>query len=36
MEKTEFEQMRNKALEQLMKGQLLTDKDRVIAPLLQA
>lgn len=26
MEKTEFEQMRDKALEQLMKGQSLTDK----------
>ncbi len=27
MEKTEFEQMRDKALEQLMKGQSLTGKD---------
>jgi hypothetical protein len=27
MEKTEFEQMRDKALEQLMKGQVLTGKD---------
>lgn len=35
MEKTEFEQMRDKALEQLMKGQSLTGKDGVFAPLLQ-
>lgn len=34
MEKTEFEQMRDKALEQLMKGQSLTGKDGVFAPLL--
>jgi hypothetical protein len=27
MEKTEFEQMRNKVLEKLMKDQLLTVKD---------
>jgi putative transposase len=35
MEKTDFEQMRDKALEQLMKGQSLTGKDGVFAPLLQ-
>lgn len=35
MENTEFEQMRDKALEQLMKGQSLTGKDGVFAPLLQ-
>lgn len=35
MEKTEFEQMRDKALEQLMKGQSLTGKDGAFAPLLQ-
>ncbi|AEI50616.1 IS256 family transposase [Runella slithyformis] len=35
MEKTEFEQMRDKALEQLMKGQSLTGKNGVFAPLLQ-
>ncbi len=35
MEKTEFEQMRDKALGQLMKGQSLTGKDGVFAPLLQ-
>lgn len=35
MEKTEFEQMRDKALDQLMKGQSLTGKDGVFAPLLQ-
>lgn len=35
MEKTEFEQMSNKAFEQLVKGQSLTSKDRVFAPLLQ-
>ena len=29
MEMTEFEQMRNKVLEQLMKDQLLTVKDGV-------
>lgn len=35
MENTEFEQMRDKALEQLMKGQSLTCKHGVFAPLLQ-
>lgn len=35
MAKTEFEQMRDKALEQLMKGHSLTGKDGVFAPLLQ-
>jgi putative transposase len=35
MEKAEFEQMRDKTLEQLMKGQSLTGKDGVFAPLLQ-
>lgn len=35
MAKTEFEQMRDKALEQLMQGQSLTGKDGVFAPLLQ-
>ena len=35
MEKTEFEQMRDKALTQLMNGQSLTGKDGVFAPLLQ-
>lgn len=35
MEKTEFEQMRDKALEQLLKGQSLTGKNGVFAPLLQ-
>lgn len=32
MEKTEFEQMRDKVLEQLMKGQSLTGKDGLDAP----
>ncbi|MBB3842397.1 hypothetical protein FHS57_006428 [Runella defluvii] len=35
MEKTEFEQMRDKALTQLMNGQSLTGKDGVFAPLFQ-
>jgi putative transposase len=35
MERTEFEQMRDQALEQLLKGQSLTGKDGVFAPLLQ-
>lgn len=35
MEKTEFEQMRDLALEQLMSGKSLTGKDGVFAPLLQ-